>query len=105
VLQFEVHDWFSHGKNEAANPWEIELADDDPWRPRPMRIPRTRRDPTHTDDGTPPTFVTADSHWWDGSQIYGSAPGFADALRAHEGGKRSAKGSSAASGASAAARS
>jgi hypothetical protein len=86
-LQFEVHDWFSHGKSEAENPWEVELAEDDPWWERPMRIPRTRRDPTHTGNGTPPTFVTADSHWWDGSQIYGSKREFTDALRAREDGK------------------
>ncbi len=24
-LQFEVHDWFSHGKNETDNPWELSL--------------------------------------------------------------------------------
>jgi hypothetical protein len=86
-LQFEVHDWFSHGKNEREQPWEVDVAADDSWRERPMRIPRTRRDPTWTDGGTPPTYVTADSHWWDGSQIYGSERGFADALRANEDGK------------------
>jgi Animal haem peroxidase len=86
-LQFEVHDWFSHGKSEPENPWQLELAAEDTWWQRPMRIPRTRRDPTRTDDGRPPTFVTADSHWWDGSQIYGSERGFADALRANEDGK------------------
>jgi hypothetical protein len=86
-LQFEVHDWFSHGTNEQERPWEVELADDDPWWQRPMRIPRTRRDPSDTDTTTPPTYVTADSHWWDGSQIYGSERGFADAIRAREDGK------------------
>jgi hypothetical protein len=86
-LQFEVHDWFSHGTNEPENPWEIDLAQDDDWWQRPMRIARTRRDPTDTDDSGPPTFVTADSHWWDGSQIYGSERGFADAIRANEGGR------------------
>ena len=86
-LQFEVHDWFSHGKNETQEPFELELAADDDWHERPMRIERTRRDPTWVDDGSPPTYVTADSHWWDGSQIYGSDPRFADFLRAHEDGK------------------
>ena len=86
-LQFEVHDWLSHGQNQAENPWEVELADDDPWYERPMRIARTRRDSSHRDDGTPPTFVTSDSHWWDGSQIYGSDAAFAQAIRSGEGGK------------------
>ena len=87
-LQFEVHDWFSHGKDEPEDPWEIELADDDTWEERPMRISRTRRDPSHSpESGAAPTFVTADSHWWDGSQIYGSDPTFAAALRAGEDGK------------------
>ena len=86
-LQFEVHDWFSHGKNEQEKPWELELAEDDTWPERPMRIPRTRRDPTYVDDGSPPTYVTADSHWWDGSQIYGSDHALAALLRANEDGK------------------
>ncbi len=87
-LQFEVHDWFSHGKSAPDAPWEVPLRDDDPWPERPMRIPRTKVDPTYSpQSGLPPTFVTADSHWWDGSQIYGTDPKFAAALRAGEDGK------------------
>ena len=85
-IQFEVHDWFSHGQNEQENPWKIELAADDPWPQHPMEIQRTRRDPSADPTG-PPTFVTADTHWWDGSQVYGSDPRFAQALRTGENGK------------------
>ena len=28
-LQFMVHDWMSHGKNESENPWIVPIADDD----------------------------------------------------------------------------
>jgi Animal haem peroxidase len=87
-IQFEVHDWFSHGKNEEENPWELELGDDDEWPERPMAIPRTRRDPTSDQDpSTPDTYITDDSHWWDGSQIYGSEERFAEAIRTGEDGK------------------
>ena len=48
----------------------------------PADAPRSER----TDDG-PPTFVTDDTHWWDGSQIYGRDAAFADALRSGEHGK------------------
>jgi hypothetical protein len=86
-LQFEVHDWFSHGKNVPEEPFELELAEDDPWTDRPMRIERTRTDPHPDANGGAPTYVTADSHWWDGSQIYGSEPALSAALRSKEGGK------------------
>jgi len=85
-LQFEVHDWFSHGANDPESPWEVELADGDAWPERPMRIRRTPRDrtcPAHT----PQTWVNPDSHWWDGSQLYGRDKAFNDKARAWEDGK------------------
>ena len=85
-IQFEVHDWFSHGKSESENPWLVPLDADDPWPEHPMQIQRTRRDPS-SDADEPPTFVTDDTHWWDGSQIYGRDPAFAEALRSGENGK------------------
>lgn len=86
-IQFEVHDWFSHGKGDWDTAWQVPLEDDDTWRERPMRIPRSKSDASWVDDGNPQTFTTADSHWWDGSQVYGSNPTFAAALRTGEGGR------------------
>jgi hypothetical protein len=57
-LQFMIRDWFSHGKSETENPWEVELAEDDPWtQERPMRIMRTRKDPTHPPEDSSPPYV------------------------------------------------
>lgn len=83
-IQFEVHDWFAHG-SDPTQPWVVPLRVDDPWPQRPMLVERTPPDP-HPGDG-PPTFTTQESHWWDASQIYGTTPGFASALRAPEQGK------------------
>jgi len=85
-IQFEVHDWFSHGKGEPKDPWQITVEDDDPWPDHPMTIERTRRDPSADPNG-PATFITDDTHWWDGSQIYGRDVAFAEALRSGENGK------------------
>ncbi|MEA2509045.1 MAG: hypothetical protein QOG21_1127 [Actinomycetota bacterium] len=85
-IQFEVHDWFSHGKNEPDNPWQIPVAENDPWPDHPMTIGRTRRDPSSDPNG-PATFVTDDTHWWDGSQIYGRDIAFAQGVRSGEFGK------------------
>ena len=73
-LQFMIRDWFSHGQGPKENPWKLPLKVDDPWHENPMTILRTRPDPTRPpgSDGAPPTYVNTETHWWDGSQIYGS---------------------------------
>jgi hypothetical protein len=80
-IQFEVHDWFSHGTSDTQE-WNIPLEADDPWPDPPMLIKRTAPDPSPDSQG-PPTYVTQDTHWWDSSQIYGGALNlkYADALR------------------------
>ena len=83
-LQFEVHDWMSHGNNEVENPWEIELDEDDPWPVHPMAIRKTRIDPTN--DGEPPTYRNTETHWWDASQVYGSSPMIEKMIRTFIGG-------------------
>ncbi len=88
-LQFMIRDWFSHGKSETENPWKVELAEDDPWiQERPMRIMRTRKDPTHLpEDSSPPTYLNTETHWWDGSQLYGSNAEAQKRVRSGEDGK------------------
>lgn len=87
-LQFEVHDWFAHPNPSWADPHRLELGVEDQWPDQPMLLPRAVPDPSWREaDGTPTTWVNQDTHWWDGSQVYGDTWGFADALRAREGGK------------------
>jgi hypothetical protein len=85
-LQFEVHDWLSHGPSTTENPIRIELGEGDTWHENPMQIERTQPDPTGDPD-KPATWVTLDSHWWDGSQLYGRTHEIADRTRAYESGK------------------
>jgi hypothetical protein len=85
-IQFEVHDWLSHD-TATTDPITVELEDDDDWPERPMRIPSTRPDPCAPGRGAPPTFATSDTHWWDGSQIYGQENAFQRKARTYEDGK------------------
>ncbi|KRR01373.1 peroxidase [Bradyrhizobium valentinum] len=78
-IQFETHDWFSHGIPEPGNEFKIPLQPHDDW-PEPervdgcMQIRRTLADttPRETWLGATPTFRNTTSHWWDAAQIYGS---------------------------------
>jgi hypothetical protein len=85
-LQFEVHDWLSHGTNDRDQPWTVDLAPDDPWPEHPMRIPRTP--PASTRDGRPPTYANTETHWWDASQVYGNNAELQAEIRTHEGGRQ-----------------
>lgn len=86
-LQFEVHDWLSHGLNEPTAPFEVPLSANDTWTyERPMRVERTMQGPPTT-DGRPPTYRNTETHWWDASQVYGSTHVVEDMLRTRKGGK------------------
>ena len=86
-IQFQNHDWITHGENLSREIIEIPLAADDPARKRfrqtHMFVGRTQPDPTRQQDGeeTPVTFINEVTHWWDGSQIYGSDQDTQDRLR------------------------
>jgi hypothetical protein len=75
-LQFMIRDWFNHGKGADSDVWEVPLVDADPWPEHPMLIPKVPTDPTQPPGSPgPPTYINAESHWWDGSQLYGNSLG------------------------------
>lgn len=87
-IQFQTHDWFVHKKGSTSDLHEIPLASDDPWPEHPMRLPKTPVDPQkRPDPSRPPAYVNENSHWWDGSQVYGSTADVARSLRTGVAGK------------------
>lgn len=92
-INFENHDWISHGEPLIHDVHEIPLADDDPVRHKHRQstifVGKTQPDPTRRSSGepAPATFINEVTHWWDGSQIYGSDQATQDRLRSHVGGK------------------
>jgi Animal haem peroxidase len=73
-LQFMVHDWLSHGPNAKENPHRFPVPEGDDWNKPEMTVLRTRPDSKRgpADAGRPATYRNMSTHWWDGSQIYGS---------------------------------
>jgi len=91
-IQFMVHDWVSHGENEPADPIKLTLAPDDPFGSE-MIILRTQIDRTRTDadHSIPMSFINENTHWWDGSQIYGSDQATQNKIRSFRGSFRDGK--------------
>ena len=92
-INFQNHDWIHHGEPLAKDVHEIPLAESDParqkYRQTNMFVGKTQPDQTRMPDGeeTPITFINEVTHWWDGSQIYGSDQETVDRLRSSVGGK------------------
>lgn len=77
-IQFETHNWFSHGVPQPSDEFKIPLHPEDDWPEKVdgcMQIRRTVADttPRETWLGATATFCNANSHWWDAGQIYGSS--------------------------------
>lgn len=69
-VQFQVHDWFAHKEGDDSNSFDIPVEKDDPWPDKSLRVPRTPAE--NEQPGCPPTYANLNTHWWDGSQLYGS---------------------------------
>jgi len=88
-IQFMVHDWVDHEIGTGDNPIMVPLPEGDELGSGYLSIKRTGQDPTREADeaGMPPTYRNTNTHWWDGSQLYGSSKAVNDELRSFEDGK------------------
>ncbi len=92
-IQFENHDWINHGEMLFRDVHEIPLAEDDPARlmyhQSKMFVGKTQPDPTWKagQEQAAVTFINEVTHWWDGSQIYGSDQETQNRLRSFVDGK------------------
>ena len=93
-LQFMNHDWFFHGKNPGTRPHRMKTDKGT------MNIPRTKqadlqlKSKAHEALPKGKIFRNHVTHWWDGSQVYGSDSETVKGLRLHQGGKLKIGGSS-----------
>jgi hypothetical protein len=88
-IQFMTHDWFHHGANSVDDPITFPRPANDPKGSGTMSVQRTQPDPTRTgaDAGKPRTYRNHTTHWWDGSQLYGSDKATSDKVRSFVDGK------------------
>ncbi|HME80178.1 MAG TPA: peroxidase family protein [Mycobacterium sp.] len=92
-IQFMNHDWVSHGDTDPDKFIHVPLVDGDSARDRyrqvHLGIGATQTDPTRKPHGEPActSSINEVTHWWDGSQIYGSDKDTQKRLRSGEMGK------------------
>ena len=88
-IQFMIHDWVDHGPNAVDNPIQVPLPAGDVLGSGGLSIQRTQPDPTRSgaDAGKPATYRNHNTHWWDGSQLYGSNKATNDKVRSFVDGK------------------
>ncbi len=92
-IQFMNGDWINHGEIRYADVIEVPLPEDDAARTRywqtKMFVGKTQADPTRMSgrEVAAASSINEVTHWWDGSQIYGSDQATQDRLRSGVGGK------------------
>lgn len=91
-IQFQNHDWISHGEVLMQDLYEIPLSENDPalkkyWQKK-LFVGKTQPDLTYqTNDPFSLTFINEVTHWWDASQLYGSDELTQNKLRSFKDGK------------------
>src|SRR5690606_16078393 len=88
-IQFMTHDWFFHGENSAENPIEVPLPAGDSMGSGTLKVRRTQPDTTRiaSEAHLPDSYQNHVTHWWDGSQIYGSDLETSNSIREFQGGR------------------
>ena len=95
-IQFENHNWFFHGRGDPDDVLEVPIDESDDWPEHPMRVRRTVPVPAHPTarsngsadgNGKGIDYGNTETHWWDGSQIYGSSKKRQEAIRTFRDGK------------------
>ena len=93
-IQFENHNWFFHGRGKPEEVLEIPVEEGDDWPDHPMRVRRTVAVPSHSsgvgksgNGNGSIDYGNTETHWWDGSQIYGSDQETQNAIRTFKDGK------------------
>ena len=93
-IQFMNHDWVNHADTQPDDFITVTLDKDDPARARylqdNLKIGKTQADPTRDAGPKEPSatsFINEVTHWWDGSQIYGSDQATQNRLRSFDMGK------------------
>jgi len=88
-IQFENHNWFFHGNGEPDKVIDIPLRPGDDFPRDPMQIRRTipMNGREIVDGQRTPVFANHETHWWDGSQVYGSGKEKQSEVRTFKDGK------------------
>ena len=88
-LQFMNHNWFFHERGAEDDFFEVPLPAGDSWPNEHMRIRKTPTMPGTSrtgNGGSAPAFHNQETHWWDGSQIYGTGKDKQQSLRTFDNG-------------------
>jgi hypothetical protein len=73
-IQFQVHDWFGHEKEDLNSGKNLHVPQAGDWPDaNGMDLPKTKPDPHRLSelDDRYPAYRNDDPQWWDASQVYG----------------------------------